>query len=195
MQRYKIIHHTYYNYSEIVTLGAQSLLLRPREDYELRIESFALKITPDATLLWHRDIEGNSVAIANFALPTRQLLIESEVIIQQYNESPLDFLVSDYALLYPFAYQNEEAILLSAYRALPDHETINVVDKWIANFWHPGKKFKPICYCSRLPNTLIEPSRIESGKNLGYRAPLKPSLAVPDHAVTLPFFLWKRCDV
>lgn len=142
MQRYKIIHRTYYNYSEAVTLGAQSLLLRPREDYELRIESFSLKITPDATLLWHRDIEGNSVAIANFTLPTSQLLIESEVIIQQYNEFPLDFLVSDYALLYPFTYQNEEAILLSAYRALPDSETIRVVDKWIANFWHPGEKIQ-----------------------------------------------------
>lgn len=142
MQRYKIIHRTYYNYSEAVTLGAQSLLLRPREDYELRIESFSLKITPDATLLWHRDIEGNSVAIANFTLPTSQLLIESEVIIQQYNEFPLDFLVSDYALLYPFTYQNEEAILLSAYRALPDIETIRVVDKWIANFWHPGEKIQ-----------------------------------------------------
>ncbi|MFA5214456.1 transglutaminase N-terminal domain-containing protein [Sulfuricurvum sp.] len=142
MQRYKIIHRTYYNYSEAVTLGAQSLLLRPREDYELRIESFSLKITPDATLLWHRDIEGNSVAIANFILPTSQLLIESEVIIQQYNEFPLDFLVSDYALLYPFTYQNEEAILLSAYRALPDSETIRVVDKWIANFWHPGEKIQ-----------------------------------------------------
>jgi hypothetical protein len=58
-------------------------MLRPREDYELRIESFALTITPAATLLWHRDIEGNSVAIATFTLPTSQLLIESEVIIQQ----------------------------------------------------------------------------------------------------------------
>lgn len=142
MQRYKIIHRTYYNYSEAVTLGAHSLLLRPREDYELRIESFSLKITPEATLLWHRDIEGNSVAIANFALPASQLLIESEVIIQQFNESPLDFLVSEYAVFYPFSYQNEEAIQLSIYRALPDCETISVVDKWIANFWHPGEKIQ-----------------------------------------------------
>ncbi len=142
MQRYKIIHRTYYNYSSNVMLSPHSLLLRPREDYELRIESFSLKITPDASLLWHRDVEGNSVAIATFSLPVSQLLIESEVIIQQYNEFPLDFLVSDYALLYPFTYQNEEALLLSHYRSLPDNETIRIVNIWIANFWHPGKKIQ-----------------------------------------------------
>lgn len=142
MQRYKIVHRTYYNYSATVTLGPHNLLLRPREDYELRIESFSLTITPTASLLWHRDIEGNSVATATFNLPINQLLIESEVIIQQYNEFPLDFVVSDYALLYPFSYQNEEAILLSAFRALPDNETISIVDKWIANFWHPGEKIQ-----------------------------------------------------
>lgn len=142
MQRYKIIHRTYYNYSSNVTLSPHILLLRPREDYELRIESFSLKITPEATLLWHRDVEGNSVAIATFSLPASQLLIESEVIIQQYNEFPLDFLVSDYALLYPFTYQNEEALLLSHYRSLPDNETIRIVNKWIENFWHPGERIQ-----------------------------------------------------
>lgn len=142
MQRYKIIHRTYYNYSSNVTLSPHSLLLRPREDYELRIESFSLKITPDASLLWHRDVEGNSVAIAAFSLPVNQLLVESEVIIQQYNEFPLDFLVSDYAFLYPFSYQNEEALLLSHYRSLPDNETIGIVKKWIENFWHPGKRIQ-----------------------------------------------------
>jgi transglutaminase-like putative cysteine protease len=139
MQRYKIIHRTYYNYSTDVTLSPHSLLLRPREDYELRIESFSLNISPDATLLWHRDVEGNSVAIATFSLPTRQLLIESEVIIQQYNEFPLNFLVSDYALLYPFTYQNEDALLLSHYRALPDNKTIQIINKWIEKIWYPGK--------------------------------------------------------
>ena len=56
MQRYKIIHRTYYNYSDYVMLGPHNLLLRPREDYELRIESFVLKTTPPSKLLWHRDV-------------------------------------------------------------------------------------------------------------------------------------------
>ena len=34
MQRFKIIHRTYYNYSNSVDLGAHNLLLRPRENRE-----------------------------------------------------------------------------------------------------------------------------------------------------------------
>ena len=104
MRRYKILHRTYYNFTGSVTLGPHALRLRPREDHELRIESSILKITPTATLRWHRDVEDNSVAVASFNDPTSQLIIESEVIIQQYNLDPLDFLLADYAINYPFAY-------------------------------------------------------------------------------------------
>jgi transglutaminase-like putative cysteine protease len=150
MQRYKIIHRTYYNYSVEVTLGPHTLLLRPREDHELRIESFALKTTPLSTLLWHRDVEGNSVAIANFDVPTTQLVIESEVIIQQYNEAPLNFVVADYAMVYPFAYQPDDKVLLSPYMALPEHETIDVVNTWIATFWQSSEQIQTYTLLQRI---------------------------------------------
>ncbi len=150
MQRYKIIHRTYYNYSVEVTLGPHTLRLRPREDHELRIESFALKTTPLSTLLWHRDVEGNSVAIANFDVPTTQLVIESEVIIQQYNEAPLNFMVADYAMVYPFAYQPDDKVILSPYMALPEHETINVVNTWIATFWQSSEQIQTYTLLQRI---------------------------------------------
>jgi transglutaminase-like putative cysteine protease len=156
MQRYKIIHRTYYNYSGEVTLGPHNLRLRPREDHELRIESFALKISPSATLLWHRDVEGNSVAIANFDLPTRQMVIESEVIIQQFNEAPLDFMVANYAIGYPFAYQSDDQILLSPYMVLPGHETINAVNTWIANFWRNKEPIQTYTLLQRLATHIYQ---------------------------------------
>lgn len=159
MQRYKIIHRTYYNYSAAVKLGPHTLLLRPREDYELRIESFVLKTTPSSTLLWHRDVEGNSVAIATFDFSSSQLVIESEVIIQQYNEAPLNFMVAAYAIAYPFAYQEDDKVLLSPYRALPDNETVTIVNKWIANVWHSAEQIQTPC-CSALPNTFTTRSPI-----------------------------------
>ena len=91
MQRYKILHRTYYTFSAEVWLESHALRLRPREGHELRIESATLNITPNATLRWFRDVEDNSVAIASFDSHTNQLLIESEIIIQQFNENPLDF--------------------------------------------------------------------------------------------------------
>jgi transglutaminase-like putative cysteine protease len=125
-----------------VRLGPHHLRLRPREDYELRIESSTLTITPPATLLWHRDVEGNSVAIATFDMPASQLAMESEVIIQQYNEAPLDFLVADYAIDYPFTYQSDDKILLSPYMASGVQRINNLLVEWIANIWKPTDRIQ-----------------------------------------------------
>ena len=142
MQRFKIIHRTYYNYSNSVDLGAHNLLLRPRENHELRIENFVLNIIPKAKVLWHRDVEDNSVAIASFSDLTQQLLIESELIIQQYNEAPLDFLVSSYAINYPFTYEEDDNLILSAYRILPDEQTRKLLNNWIFNIYKINEENK-----------------------------------------------------
>lgn len=150
MQRYKIIHRTYYNYSADVTLGAHKLLLRPRESHELRIESFVLKCSPEAKILWYRDVEDNSVAVAGFNQTVRQLMIESEVILQQYNESPLDFIVADYAISYPFEYKPDDQFLLSPYRVLPDQETRELLNAWIFNVWKYDDKIQTYSLLQRL---------------------------------------------
>jgi len=142
MQRYKILHRTYYNFSAPVQLGPHALRVRPREDYGLRIESSTLKINPTATVHWHRDVEDNSVAIATFAARASQLLIESEVVIQQYNLTPLDFLVADYATNYPFAYTSEDLAVLSPYMNFIKHTGEDVLKEWVANQWQPGDQIQ-----------------------------------------------------
>lgn len=166
MQRYKIIHRTYYNYSGDVILGPHKLLIRPRADHEMRIESYELKLTPEATLLWHRDVENNSVAIATFETPASQLIIESEVIIQQYNESPLDFVVSDYAVHYPFIYKTDDIVLLSPYMALPNEETIRIVNTWISNFWHTDEAIQTYTLLGRIAQYIHNTLTYRVEKNL-----------------------------
>lgn len=156
MQRYKIIHRTYYNYSGKVALGPHKLLLRPREDHELRIESFILNINPVANLLWHRDVEGNSVALASFDTPASQLVIESDVIIQQFNEAPLDFLVADYAVDFPFCYQSGDKTLLSPYMALPGQETIKAINELTANFLQSNEQIQTYSLLQRLAEYIFQ---------------------------------------
>jgi len=167
MQRYKIIHRTYYNYTKEVLLGTHHLLLRPREDYELRIESFVLKCNPFSKIFWHRDIENNSVAVADFNQNTQQLIVETEVILQQYNESPLDFIVSDYAISYPFEYKEEDKILLAPYRVLPDKETRELLNNWIFNIWKNDEKIQTYTLLQNLNkyinSTLVYNVREEPG--------------------------------
>ncbi len=151
MQRYKILHRTYYNFPSPVRLEPHVLRLRPREGYELHIESFTLEITPPATRLrWHRDVEDNSVAIATFdPIPTQQLLIESEVIIQQYNQAPLDFLVEDYATDYPFTYPPEDKVMLAPYMQM-QHSANRQLSQWVATVWQPGERIQTYTLLQRL---------------------------------------------
>jgi len=150
MQRYKIIHRTYYNFSGAVRLEPHALRLRPREGHELHIESSSLEITPRATLRWHRDVEDNSVAIATFSSPTDKLSIESEVIIQQYNQTPLDFLLADYAADFPFAYTPEDWVVLAPYAKTVGNLPNDLLSAWVANLWSPGERLQTYTLLQRL---------------------------------------------
>ena len=150
MQRYKILHRTYYNFSAAVRLEPHELRLRPREGHELRIESSSLEIMPPATLRWHRDVEDNSVAIATFDSPAHQLSIESEVIIQQYNQAPLDFLVAGYATDYPFAYRPKDRVVLSPYMNVREHTVSDQLAEWVADLWQSGEQIQTYTLLQRL---------------------------------------------
>jgi transglutaminase-like putative cysteine protease len=169
MQRYKILHRTYYNFAASVQLEPHTLRLRPREGHELRVESASLETTPPATLRWHRDVEDNSVAIASFSVPTSQLLIESEVVVQQYNQAPLDFLVADHATDYPFAYRPEEAAVLTPYLAGAARPASGraQLTQWVETIWRSGEAIQTYALLRRLaaqiPQTLTYQLREEPG--------------------------------
>lgn len=173
MQRFKIVHRTYYNFSSPVTLGAHQLRLRPREDHEMRIESFNLKITPPATLLWHRDVEGNSVATATFSSTAAQLAIASEVVIQQFNEAPLDFMVAGHAVHYPFTYRADEIYLLLPYMAFPDDQTRKQINDWIANFWRTGEPIQTYSLLQRLAGSIHQTMQYQRREEPGVQAPVR----------------------
>jgi len=167
MQRYRILHRTYYNFSGLVQLAPHQLRLRPREGHELRIESSRLEITPEATVRWHRDVEGNSVGTAIFNTAASQLVVESEVVIQQYNQAPLDFLMADYAMNYPFDYRPEERILLTPYLERTQSSDRKTLSEWIGRVWRIGDPIQTYVLVERLSaqifGTLAYQAREEPG--------------------------------
>ena len=139
VQRLTITHLTEYRYAVPVTLGPHQLLLRPREGHDVRIESSKLDISPAAQVKWHRDVFDNSLAVATFSEPADRLTIASEVVIEHYEEAPLDFLVADYAVNYPFIYGAEERVELSPYEqpAYPNDQ--DALREWVNGFgFTPG---------------------------------------------------------
>ncbi|MGD2141318.1 MAG: transglutaminase family protein [Burkholderiales bacterium] len=173
MQRYKIVHRTYYNYSESVLLNPHALRLRPKEGHELRIESSTLDIRPPATLRWHRDVEDNSVAIATFDSPTAQLAIESELVIQQYNDFPLDFVVTDYAVQYPFTYKPEDRDVLSPYLNVVDYSSSKILEDWLRQLHDTGEHIETFAMMQRLAQRIQQSLAYARREEPGVQTPAK----------------------
>jgi transglutaminase-like putative cysteine protease len=130
MRRLSISHVTEYIFSTPVTLQPHRLLLRPRESHTLRIESSTLDIYPAHTMRWQRDALDNSVASVSFLTSSNSLRIASNVSVEMYEDAPLDFLVADHAVTYPFDYALEEQPDLLSYR-----QNVYLEDRFAVNRW------------------------------------------------------------
>jgi transglutaminase-like putative cysteine protease len=131
MRRLNISHITEYLFPTAVRLLPHRLLLRPRENHNVRIESSILEIAPAHTLQWKCDVLDNSVAVVNFAEPADRLRIYSSVVIQHYEDNPFDFLVDDYAVIHPFDYALEEQAGLAPFRQAVYPDDREAVRRWL----------------------------------------------------------------
>jgi transglutaminase-like putative cysteine protease len=131
MRRIEISHVTEYLFSSRVSLLPHRLLLRPRENHNVRIESSVLEITPAHTLQWKCDVLDNSVALVRFHEPSDRLRISSSVVIQHYEENPFDFLVDDYAVIHPFEYAEEHRAELAPFQQSVYPSDRDAVQRWL----------------------------------------------------------------
>jgi transglutaminase-like putative cysteine protease len=96
-------------------------------------------MTPAATVQWHRDTYDNNVAVASFAGPTTVLSIQSDVTLQHFDEQPLDFVVQDSAVNFPFLYDPAERMDLFPYITAVFPTDYESVGDWVSGFWSPSQ--------------------------------------------------------
>jgi transglutaminase-like putative cysteine protease len=150
----KIHHLTRYHYAETVTLLPHSLHLRPRDGHDIRVQSSKLDISPAFRIHWTRDVYGNSVAVATFLHAAKELSIASEVVVENYIDQPLNFVLEDYARYFPFDYDPLEQIDLVPYKTPVYEQDQAAVKAWIADICKPGIKVDTISMLTML-NTNI----------------------------------------
>jgi transglutaminase-like putative cysteine protease len=172
MRRLNILHRTYYNFPSSVQLQPHRLLLRPREGPGLHIESSTLEISPVAQLRWHRDVYDNSVATATFALPTMQLSFVSDCIVQQFDETPLDFVVADFAVNFPFSYDAETAEVLRPYLEVVAGDQ-TALHTWVQRYWQRGEAVQTYGLLMRLCVGIHESLGYQMREQPGVQAPLE----------------------
>ena len=171
MRRLKILHTTRYRYPRPVELYQHKLLLRPREGHDIRIASSRLGIQPSHKVLWHRDVHGNSVAVVTFEEETDLLEIDSEVVIEHYEDTPVEFSLDPRAEQYPFQYDVGERADLMPFMQPLFTQNISTLRDWIDGFWKPGQTLPTFDLLEQMNQAI--PEQLQYGKReaLGVQRP------------------------
>ena len=104
----KIRHKTTYRFNKPVALGPHRLMLRPRENRDLRLISSHVTTTPESVVTWAHDVFGNAVATATFQTMTDNLVIGSVTELQLDAVAWPIFSIAAAAIVYPFRYSDDE---------------------------------------------------------------------------------------
>jgi len=134
----RIQHRTTYTYSQPVQFGSHKIMIRPREGHDIHIESSILEITPAHTVHWMRDVNGNSIAKVDFIETASKLMIYSELVLQHYDSNPLDFVLEESAVHYPFVYDHHTLPEITAFTPTLYPKDNATLGDWLAKFWKPG---------------------------------------------------------
>jgi transglutaminase-like putative cysteine protease len=156
-----------------VTLGAHQLLVRPREGHDLRIESSLLDIRPAYRIEWHREIYGNSLGVVTFTEPSDRLRIASDVIVQHYEDQPLDFALHPSAEWYPFSYDPLEQIDLVPYQTPVFPRDAKALKAWIGEFCRPGERIETNELLRRLNTAIVERLSYAMREEPGVQSPIE----------------------
>ena len=98
-------HRTHYRYDRPVSLGPQIVRLRPAPHSRTRLLSYSLRVAPDKHFInWQQDPQSNHLARLVFHEPTREFLVEVDLVAEMAVLNPFDFFLEPQAEQFPFKY-------------------------------------------------------------------------------------------
>ncbi len=171
MKRIRITHITEYFYRQPVLFGPHRALMRPREGHDVHIERGRLDISPQASVRWLRDLDGNSVAILTFSGPADRMRVLSEVDVNLYDEHLIECHIDPEARSFPFQYSADEHLGLIPYRhpSYP-HEGTNW-QSWLRELYTPGQLIDTLELLSRLNSRIYEAFQYTRREDPGVQSP------------------------
>lgn len=114
-------HKTQYTYDREISLGPQTVRLRPAPHAKGEICSYSLKVEPKKHFLnWQQDPFGNHLARYVFPEKTNQLSIEVDLVANIKVFNPFDFFLEEQAEAFPFCYEEKLSEELTSYLELKE---------------------------------------------------------------------------
>jgi uncharacterized protein (DUF2126 family)/transglutaminase-like putative cysteine protease len=109
-------HRTSYRYDRPVTLGPQTVRLRPAPHCRTPILSYSLKVEPAEHFInWQQDPQGNYRARLVFPKPTKVFSVEVNLVAEMAVFNPFDFFLDPSAEQAPFFYDATLAVELAPF--------------------------------------------------------------------------------
>ncbi len=171
MRELRIEHSTEYRFGAPITLLPHRLLLRPRETHAIRVRSFDLEISPTPSVQWQRDALDNAVVLASFQGQAERLHIVSAVLIEHHDETPLNFMVEEYAVQHPFNYEASDRALLATFLAPCWPGEGAELDAWISEHQLCAGPMETFVLLDRLNRQIHDRFRYEVRLEPGVQSP------------------------
>ncbi len=99
-----LTHRTHYRYDRWVSLGPQTVRLRPAPHCRTPILSYSLKVRPENHFInWQQDPQSNFLARLVFPEQTKEFFVEVDLVAEMGVFNPFDFFLQPSAEQFPFS--------------------------------------------------------------------------------------------